>query len=326
MTIQNLLATTVAALGLLSVVPAHAADPYPVRAVTIIAPSGAGGGFDFVGRVLGQALTEQTKGSFIVENRTGAGTVVGTKMAAGATADGYTLLVGGLSNMVFNSALYASLPYDAQADFTPIAVVARYPYMLAAHSELKQDSVQAIVAEAKAKPGQVTIGTAGAGTGQHILAAYFAKATSIKPLLVPYKGAQAVYIDLLSGRVDLFFDTLPSVKPHLDSHKAKALFITSPARNPAVPEVPTAREVGLPQLEMGSWFGLFAPRKTPPAIVAQLRAAIEVAMKDPAFRARMEGAGIELMAMNPTQTDAFMKAEFSKWTGIIKQAGITAEQ
>lgn len=325
MKLTTLLIAAALPFGLLGSGAARSAD-YPARTVTVIAPSGAGGGFDFVGRLLAQALTEQTKGSFIVENRTGSGTVVGTKAAAAAQADGYTLLVGGLSNMVFNSALYKTLPYDAQADFTPIALVARYPYLLIARSDLKQDTVPAIVAEATARPESLTIATAGTGTGQHVLAAYFSRTAKVKTLLVPYKSAQAVYPDLLSGRVDLFFDTLQSVRPHLESKRGKAVFITSAARNPAVPDVPTAREVGLPALEMGSWFGLFAPRKTPPAVIAQLRKAIEVAMKDPAMRSRLENAGVELMSLNPAQTDAFLKTEFNKWTAVIRQSGITADQ
>ncbi|MGH8759476.1 MAG: Bug family tripartite tricarboxylate transporter substrate binding protein, partial [Burkholderiales bacterium] len=240
--------------------------------------------------------------------------------------DGYTLLVGGLSNMVFNSALYKTLPYDAQADFVPIALVARYPYLLVARSDLKQDTVPSIMAEARTKPDSLTIGTSGSGTGQHVLAAYFSKTANMKTLLVPYKSAQAVYLDLLSGRVDLFFDTLPSVRTHLESKRAKAVFITSPARNPAVPDVPTAKEVGMPSLEMGSWFGLFAPRKTPPEVIVQLRQAVDKAMKDPAMRTRMETAGIEVMSLNPAQTDAFLKTEFNKWTAVIRQSGITADQ
>jgi tripartite-type tricarboxylate transporter receptor subunit TctC len=304
---------------------AQTPDKYPSRPVTVIAPSGPGGGFDFVGRLLAQALTEQTKGSFVVENRTGSGTVVGTRAATSAAPDGHTLLVGGLSNMVFNAALYKSLPYDPQTDLEAVSLVARYPYVLIGRGDLKQNTLAELVAEARAKPDMLTIGTAGNGTGQHVLAAALAKATNIQVLLVPYKSAQAAHADLLGGRIDLFIDTLPSVRPHLDAKRAKAYFITSAVRNPVLADVPTAKEVGVPGLEMGSWFGLFAPAKTPKAVMATLRKGVDTAMAEPAMRTRLDAAGIEVMSMTPAQTDAFVKAEFTKWTGVIRQAGITLD-
>lgn len=304
---------------------AHAADAYPSKPVVVIAPSGPGGGYDFVGRLIGQALTTQMKQSFVVENRAGSGTLVGTQAAANAAPDGCTLLIGGLSNMVFNAALYPALPYDAQRDFVPVALVARYPYVLAARGDLPQSTAKDLIAAARAQPGQFTIATVGSGSGQQVLAAAFARAAQVKLLAVPYRSAQAAYQDLLAGRVDLFFDTLPSLRPHLDSRRARALFITSAARNPVVPVVPTAAEAGLPMLEMGSWFGLFAPRKTPVAVVAALRTALASAMNEPQTLARLHGAGIEAMSLDPAQTDAFIRAEFHKWTDVIRQAGITAE-
>lgn len=325
MTLKNILVMAALLPLALALPPVNAADTYPSRPVVVIAPSGAGGGYDFVGRLMSQALADQMKGSFVVENRTGSGTVVGTKAAATATADGYTLMVGGLSNMVFNAALYKTLPYNPQADFTPVKLVARYPYVLVARSDLKLDTVREITALAKLQPETFTVATVGSGSGQQVLASAFARQTNVKFLFVPYKSAQAVYLDLLAGRVDLFFDTLPSVRPHLDSKRAKAIFITSPVRNPAVPTVPTAKEVGLPAMEMGSWFGLFAPRKTPPAVVADLRKALDTAMKEPAMLARMDTAGIEVMTFTPEQTELFIKTEYNKWTGVIKQAGITAD-
>ena len=304
---------------------ARAADAYPNKPVIIVAPSGAGGGFDFVGRMMGQTLTEQLKGSFIVDNRTGSGTVVGTKSVAIAPPDGYTLLVGGLSNMVFNAALYEKQAYSPQNDFTPVKLVVRYPYVLAARADLKLDTAKDIMAAAKLAPETFTIATAGVGSGQHVLAAAFEKSAKAKFIIIPYKSAQAAYQDLIAGRVDLFFDSLNVVRPHLESKRLKAIFITSPARNPVVPALPTAREIGLPELEMGSWLGLFAPRKTPPNVVAELRRALDAGMKEPALRARLETAGIESLALTPEQTDAFIKAEYTKWTGVIKQAGITAD-
>ncbi len=325
MKLKIFFATAIALIAATTANGASAGDAYPAKPVVIIAPSGPGGGYDFVGRLMGQALTDKLKGSFVVENRAGSGTLVGTKAAASAAPDGYTLMVGGLSNLAFNSALYPKLSYNPQTDFTPVKLVARYPYLLVARADLKLDTVREITALAKLQPETFTVATVGSGSGQQVLAAAFAKSANVKFLFVPYKSAQAVYMDLLAGRVDLFFDTLPSVKPHLDSKRAKAIFITSPARNAAVPTVATAREAGLPNLEMGSWFGLFAPRKTPSSVIADLRAALDSTMKEPAMVSRMTAAGIEVMSYTPQQTDAFLKSEFDKWTGVIKQAGITAE-
>lgn len=323
MTFKLLLA--IAALCLSVVGIAQTTGEYPSRPVTVIAPSGPGGGFDFVGRLLAKALAEQTEGSFVVENRTGSGTLVGTRAAASAAPDGYTLLVGGLSNIVFNAALYKSLPYDPRADLEAVSVVARYPYVLIGRADLKQNTFAELLAEARAKPDVLTIGTAGNGTGQHVLAAALTKATNIKVLLVPYKSAQAAHADLLGGRIDLFIDTLPSVRPHLEAKRAKAYFITSAARNATLPHVPTSKEVCVLGLEMGSWFGLFAPAKTPRAVMATLRKGIDTAMAEPTMRMRLDAAGIEVMSMTPVQTDAFVNAEFTKWTDVIRQTGITLD-
>ena len=302
-----------------------AADGYPAKPVTIVAPSGPGGGFDFIGRVMAEALSKRFGTTFVVENRAGSGTLVGTQAAATAAPDGYTLLVGGLSNLIFNAALYKSLPYDAKSDFVPVALVARYPYVLAARGDLPQSNYKDLLEALRAGPDKFTIATVGPGSGQQVLATAFAKSTGTRLLQIPYKSAQAAYQDLLAGRVDLFLDSLPSARVHLESGRAKAIFVTTQKRNATLSNTPTAREVGLPALEMGTWFGLFAPRKVPAPVVTQLRSALVEAMQSPELRKRLEQGGIEVMDLKPAETDAFIRSEYDRWATVIKQAGITAE-
>ncbi len=321
---RRLFANAVAALVLLGGMSAHAADDYPSHPVTIVVPSTPGGGFDLVGRVMAEGLGKQLGTSFIVDNRVGSGTLLGTQRAATAAPDGYTLLVGGLSNLVFNAALYASPNYD-RTDFATIAMVGSNPYLLVARPDLPANSYQQLMALIKAQPDKITIGTAGPGTGQHILAAAFAASVDAKITIIPYRGAAAAYQDLLGGRIDLFIDAWPTVRPQLEAGRVKALFTTAPKRLARAPDVPTVRELGLPMLEVVSWYNLVAPAKTPASRLAVLRKASTDALKDPAVVSRLETAGVEVTPMAPDAAERFMKADYDKWTTFIRQAKIVAE-
>jgi tripartite-type tricarboxylate transporter receptor subunit TctC len=321
---SRLFANAVAAVVLLGGMGTRAADDYPSHPVTIVVPSTPGGGFDLVGRVMGEALGKQLGKSFIVDNRIGSGTLLGTQRAATAAPDGYTLLVGGLSNLVFNPALYASPNYD-RGDFTTIAMVGSNPYLLIARPDLPANSYQELVQLIKAEPDKITIGTAGPGTGQHILAAAFAAAVDPRITIIPYRGAAAAYQDLLGGRIDLFIDAWPTVRPQLEAKHVKALFTTAPKRLARAPEIPTVRELGLPMLEVVSWYNLVAPARTPESRLAVLRKAATDALKDPAVVSRLETAGVEVTPMAPEAAERFMKADYDKWTTFIRQAKIVAE-
>jgi len=301
------------------------ADDYPARPVTIIAPSQPGGGFDLIGRVAAEVLTRQTGKTFLVENRAGSGTLVGTQAAAVAAPDGYTLLVGGLSNLVFNAALYKSPQYDARTAFTTIGLVASYPYVLVARADLPVNNFQDLVAFAKANPDKLAIATGGPGSGQHILAAALIKAIGAGITIVPYRGAQGAYQDLLGGRIDLFIDVLPTIRAHVESRRVKALFTTSARRLASLPDAPTVKELGLPAMEAGSWFGLFAPAKTPAAVIDKLRHSLALGMRDTALRARLEKSGVEVLALTPAQSDSLIRSEYDRWTTFIRQAGITLD-
>jgi tripartite-type tricarboxylate transporter receptor subunit TctC len=292
--------------------------------VRIIVPSGAGGGYDVVGRALGRKLSEQMGESFVVENRVGAGTVVGTQVVATAAPDGHTLLVGGPSNIVFNAALFKKLSYQP-ADFATLSLVVNYPYTMVVRRDLPQSSLRDVVEAAKRSPGKLSIATAGAGSGQHLVAAALMKVTGIDLLVVHYKGAQQAYPDLLSGRVDLLFDTVASVRPQVDAGKAKLVTVASAQRSAMYPQVPTVREDGFPGMELDAWIGLFAPVKTPQPILERLRAEVDRASKAPDFRTQMEGTGGQMMNLSPRESEAFVRAELERWIPLIRQSGISAE-
>ena len=283
-------------------------------------PIGPAGSYDIVGRLLADQLAKRLGQTVVVENRPGAGTIVGTQAAISAPADGYTLLVGGLSNVVFNAGLYKNLPYDPLTDLVPVALVFNISYTLVGAKELPYSTPKDVIEAAKKNPGKISLANAGLGTGQHILGAAFAKSTATQFLEVPYRSSSAAYPDLLSGRVDLFVDSTPAALPYIKSGQAKGLGILAAKRSPQAPDVPTMTEAGVPGLEIDSWIGLFAPAKTPPAAIARLQH--EIAQSLPELRPRFDTAGGEPMDVPPDQLKSMVKADYDKWTKIIKDAGI----
>jgi tripartite-type tricarboxylate transporter receptor subunit TctC len=316
-------AVAVLAIGFL-VLPA-AAQTYPDKPVKIIAPSTPGGGFDLVGRVLADKLTAHMGQTFIVENRAGAGTLVGTQAAAQAPANGYTLLVGGLSNIALNAGLYKQPGYSPD-DFTPLGLAVSYSYTWIGRRDLAQSTLKDVIDYARANPGKLNLAIGGVGSGQHVGAAILMKLAGVTMEQVNYRGAQPVYTDLISGRVDLFYDNTTTARSYIDGGQVKALAISSAERNPLLPNIPTINETGVAKLEMETWFGLFAPAKTPQAIVDRLRPEVIRAIKDSDTRATFEKSGGRVLDMTPAQTDRFVKAEVTKWTALIKQADISADQ
>jgi tripartite-type tricarboxylate transporter receptor subunit TctC len=299
---------------------AQAQTAYPERPVKIIVPIGPGGSYDLVGRQLADVLAKRTGQSFFVENKPGAGTVVGTQAAAQSEGDGYTLVVGGLSNMAFNSALYSKLAYDPLKDFVPVALVYRFGYVMVGRKDLPQAKLADIVAAAKANPGSISVATAGVGTGQHLVAAAFMKAAGIKLQEVPYKGSPPAFTDLLAGRIDLFFDSNSAGLPYVQSGQARGIAVLSSKRSPLAPDVPTMSEAGVPGLDVDSWLGIFAPAKTPPEIIAKLRADIRAVLPD--LKERFEKGGGEVFDVPNDKLDGFVKSEYETWTKLIREAGI----
>jgi tripartite-type tricarboxylate transporter receptor subunit TctC len=299
---------------------AQAQTAYPDRPVKIIVPIAPGGSYDLVGRILADALSKRMGQAFFVENKPGAGTVAGTQAAAQSAPDGYTLMVGGLSNMAFNSALYSKLGYDPLRDFVPVALVYKFGYVMVGRKDLPQATLQDIVAAAKAKPGSITVATAGVGTGQQLVAAAFMKAAGVKLLEVPYKGSPPAFTDLLGGRVDLFFDSMAAGMPYVQSGQARGIAVLSPRRNSLAPDVPTMSEAGVPGLDVDSWLGIFAPARTPPEVIARLRRDIRASLPD--LRDRFEKSGGDVWDMPDDRLDGFVASEYANWTKLIREAGI----
>ena len=302
------------------VTAAPAQTAYPDRPVKIIVPIGPGGSYDLVGRHLADTLSKRTGQAFFVENKPGAGTVVGTLAAAQSEPDGYTLLVGGLSNMAFNSALYSNLAYNPLRDFVPVALVYRFGYVMVGRKDLPQTTLSDVIAAAKANPGSITVATAGVGTGQHLVAAAFMKAAGVKLLEVPYKGSPPAFTDLLAGRIDLFFDSIAAALPYVQSGQARGIAVLSSKRSPLAPEVPTMSEAGVPGLDVDSWLGIFAPAKIPPEIIAKLRGEIRASL--PELKERFEKSGGEVWDLQSDKLDAFVVSEHENWTKLIREAGI----
>jgi len=296
------------------------AQTYPDRPVRIIVPIGPGGSYDLVGRQLADALSKRMGQGFVVENKPGAGTVVGTQAASQSEPDGYTLVVGGLSNMAFNSALYSKLGYDPRKDFVPVALVYKFGYVMVGRRDLPHGGLADIVAAAKANPGSISVATAGVGTGQHLVAAAFMKAAGVKFQEIPYKGSPPAFTDLLAGRIDLFFDSIAAGLPYVQSGQAKGIAVLSSKRSPLAPDVPTMSEAGVSGLDVDSWLGIFAPAKTPPDVIARLRRDIRASL--PELKERFEKSGGEVWDLPDDKLDAFVASEYESWTKLIREAGI----
>ena len=298
---------------------------YPDRVVKVIVPQPPGGGFDFVGRLLADRLGKHFGQTFVVENRPGSGTLVGTDAVAKAAADGYTLLVGSVSNIALNPGLYKTLPYDSLRDFEPLGLAVSYSYTLMARSDLPLQTLQQVVAEAKSNPRSLTYASAGNGSGQHVLAAALWHLAGADLVHVPYRGAQAAYQDLLGGRVDLFFDLAPTAGRQIAGGRAKAIATSGAQRNPAHPDLPTIRESGVADLDLESWFGLFAPAATPPEVLERLRTALAAVVTAPDVTETFVKAGGRPLSLDQAAMRKLVADDVERWTGLIRAADITSE-
>jgi len=323
-----LLCLSVAAVAAtIEVIAPQAADAqtYPSRSVTIVVPSAAGGGTDTLSRILGDQLSKQLGQPFVVENRTGGGMLVGTTAAAKAAPDGYTLLAGLTGNMSVNPSLFAKLPYDPLADFTPVAMLATYPFLVVVSNSLPAKSIKELIDLAKAQPGKIDYASAGNGTGQHLAPELFKMMTGIQMGHIPYRGAQPAYQDVISGRVPVFFDNMSTAMSLAKGGKVRALAITSKKRSSLMPELPTVDESGVPGYEYHTWFGFWAPKKTPPAVVEKLNMEVRKALADPTVRQRIAATAGEPSTMERKDMDAFVQAEIKKWAEVVKRAGIKVQ-
>jgi tripartite-type tricarboxylate transporter receptor subunit TctC len=318
-------AAAAAALLCLAAPPALDAQTFPSRPVTIVVPTTAGGGTDIIARLIGDQLSKQLNQAFVIENRPGAGLVVGTVAAAKAQPDGYTLLAGLNGSMAVNPSLFASLAYDPVRDFTPVAMLADYPFLVVVNNDLPAKSINELIALAKSKPGQINYASAGNGTGQHLSAELFKMMTDTDMAHVPYRGAQPAYMDVISGRVPVFFDNMSGAMNLAKTGKVRALAITSKTRSSLMPEVPTVHESGVPGFEYHTWFGLWAPKNTPRPVVERLHAEVRKALADPAVVAKVAATAGVPSQMPLADIEPFVKAEIAKWAEVVKRAGIKVQ-
>ena len=324
---MNKLLLAAAMLGAIAFGASQAAAQaaFPSHPVKVIVPQPPGGGFDFVARVLADRMGKQAGQVFVVENKSGSGTLVGTDFVAKAAPDGYTLLTGSVSNLALNPGLYRNLPYDSLRDFEPLGLAVSYSYTLMARKDLRLNSLKEVVAYARANPRALTYASAGAGSGQHVLAAALWHLAGVELVHVPYRGAQAAYQDLLGGRVDLFFDLAPTARAQIDGGTVKALAVSGSARNPMHPELPTISQSGVAQLELESWFGLFAPARTPPEVLDQLRADLAKVIAMPDVADAFRKAGGKPLNLTGAETRALVQRDVQRWTRLIRDADIRAE-
>ena len=302
--------------------PAYA-QSYPNRPIRVIVPQPPGGGFDLVARVIAEPLARVMGNPVVVDNRPGAGMLLGTEEAAKADADGYTILLGAKPNLAFNAGLYDRLPYDPRTDFVPVGIATFNPYTLVARNDLPFASLNEILAYAKANPGKLTYASAGNGTGQHITAAVTFHLAGVQVTHVPYKGAAPAYQDLLPGRVDLFFDNSATAQPQIEARRVKPIAVSGTERLAALPDVPTVRESGL-DFDNETWIGYFVRAGTPAPIVARLRADFDKVLAMPEITAGLEKRGYRTPRLSGKDTEAMVARDIDKWTQLIRSAGIRA--
>lgn len=297
---------------------------WPEKTVRVVTPFAPGGGTDVFARLLSQHLTETYGQQFVVENRPGAGSTLGTEHVARAPADGYTFLMTSAS-FSFNPGLYPKLRFDPVKDFAPVSQVVRVPHVIVVLPSFPATSLQEFVRIARSRPGDVLYASSGAGSAMHLAGALFGIVTQAKLTHVPYKGGGATVVAVLSGEATTAFNTLETVIGPVRGGRLRALAVSTRERAAAIPQVPTAAEAGVPDYEAIGWFGLFAPTGTPPAIVEQFSKEVARAMASPGMRERAANEGATPVGSTPAEFERFVQAEIVKWTKIVKQAGIQLE-
>jgi tripartite-type tricarboxylate transporter receptor subunit TctC len=305
-------------------VPAQA-QKYPDRPIRIIAQFQPGTSTDILARVIGGKLTESWGQQVVVDNRPGAGGMVGTEMGAKAAPDGYTLTMAVSSGFGINPSLYSKLPYDVLRDFAPITNIALTPQTLVANPGFAAKSVKDLVATAKAKPGQINFASLGAGSTSHLTMEMFRSAAGIRMNHVPYKGSPAAHAELFSGQIPVMFDAIPAVLPHVKSGRLRGLGIGSAQRSPFLPDMPTIAESGFPGFEAVGWIGIAAPAKTPPAILDKLNAEIVRIINTSEMKQRLATLAFTPMGDTRQQFSAFIKSEITKWGKAVKESGAKAD-
>ena len=297
------------------------AQAFPAKPIRMVVPFAPGGPTDIVGRAIAQRMTETFGQTVIVDNRAGAGGVVGADLVAKAPADGYTVLLCSTGAMAINPGLMPNIPYDSVRDFAPLSLVVTIPYLLLVSSTSPIQSVQALIAAAKAKPGQMNYGSAGTGSTSHLAGELFKSMAKIDLVHVPYKGSAPAATDLIGGQLQTMFDAVAVALPLVRGGKLRPLGISTTKRSQLVPDVPTIAEAGVPGYEVATWHGICAPAGTPRPVVTALNQAIVQAVHHPETKQRLVSIGADVVGSTPEEFGRFLASELAKWSRIIKQSG-----
>jgi tripartite-type tricarboxylate transporter receptor subunit TctC len=302
--------------------PAFAA--FPDKPIRVIVPFAPGGGTDMIARVVAEGMSKELGKAVIVENKPGAGTIIGSDYVAKSPADGYTLVMATFAHAV-NPSMQPKMPFQTDKAFAPVILIGRSPNVLVVRADRPYKSVSDILAAAKANPGKLTFGSQGNGTSAHLAGELFKLNGKVDLAHVPYRGAGPAITDMLGGQIDMMFATVSAVSGFIDNGKLRAIAVTTAERAPALAAVPTIAESGLPGYQAESWYGLYAPAGTPPAVIARLNAAVKRAVRSEVFRTRVQGEGVTVNAGSPSELDKYVRNETLRWSQLVRTAHITAE-
>ena len=326
LSISSLLVSLPAGLAAGVAIPAHAqqaaAAAWPSRTVRIVVPFGPGGSADLVARILGQRLTESLGQPVIVENRPGAGAMLGNELVAKSPPDGYTLTIGTLGPFAVNQSLFRKVPYDSQRDFAPVTLTGASSHVLVVHPSMPVKSMMELIALAKKRPGQLSFASSGIGNATHLTGELFKSMAGVDVVHVPYKGGGAAVADLIGGHVGFSFASMPSALPHVRGGKLRALAVAPAQRVPSAPELPTVAESGLPGFSSEDWQGVLAPAKTPQDIVMRLNGEIHKVLGATEVRDKLDAQGFQVRLSTPQQFAELIRSESTKWAKIVKEANI----
>lgn len=297
------------------------AQEYPARTITVIVPFPAGGSADTLARILGARLSEKLGQPIVVDNRPGVGGNLGTDLVVKSAPDGYTLLMAP-SSIAIAPHLYSKLPFDPIKDLAPVTLIGNIPMAVVVSNNFPAKSIKELIAMAKEKPGTIDYASAGNGTTNHLAVEQFKQLTHIDLVHVPYRGNPLAVIDVIAGRVPVFFDFVLTALPHIRDGKVRALATTGLQRSKVLPDVPTVDESGVPGFEAGTWFGIYAPAKTPKEIVEKINTQVLAALADPGIQDRLKALGVDIIAKGPMELGDLTKADLAKWGPIVKKAGV----
>ena len=299
-------------------------EAYPSRVIRLVSPFPPAGAADLLSRALAEEIAPALGQNVIVENRAGAGGRVGTESVVRAQPDGYTLLMASQATNAINPALY-NLNFDPAKDLVPVAPVASVASVLVVHPSVRANTLQELLAFAKAEPGKLTFGSAGIGGATHLAMELLKNLANVDLVHVPYRGTAPAMTDVLGGRLSMMFDTVPTAIPHIQSGGVRALAVSTPQRHPVLPDVPTVAEAGVPGYDAVGWYGVFAPASTPEPIIARLSSIIKAALEKPEFRARLTAQGVDPLPGGPAEFKTFVAKDRARWTDVIRAANIKVE-